>query len=94
MQYRRTRTFRKDYDNLPENIQEIVKKKFRLLQKNPIPPYHPSLRIKPMKGWEGIFEGHITGKYVFTFHKDNVPKTGETVFVFRRIGSHDIYKHP
>lgn len=94
MQYRRTRTFKKDYEKLPEDIKEIVREKFDLLQNNPSPPYHPSLRIKPMRGWDGIFEGHITSRYVFTFHKDTDPKTGETVFVFRKIGGHDVYENP
>ena len=94
MQYRRSRSFRKDYESLPEDIKEVVREKFKLFQEHPTPPYHPSLRIKPMKGWRGLFEGHVSLGYVFTFHSDVDPTSGERIIVFRRIGRHDIYKNP
>ena len=53
------------------------------------PPFHPSLRIRKMEGHPGIWEGHVTLDYVFTFHVENDPATGETVFVFRNIGTYD-----
>jgi hypothetical protein len=79
---------------LPDNIQEVAKEKFELFKENPTYPYHPSLRIKKMKGWSKIWEGHVTEGYVFTFHKDIDPETEETIFVFRKIGTHDIYRNP
>lgn len=94
MRYRRTRTFHKDLQNLPGEIKERAAEKFKLFQENPFPPYHPSLRIKPMKGWDGIFEGHVSRQYVFTFHKETDSETGEIIFVFRRIGGHEIYDSP
>ncbi|MEA3340221.1 MAG: hypothetical protein U9R15_09670 [Chloroflexota bacterium] len=33
-------------------------------------------------------------RYVFTFHIEQDPDTGETVFVFRNIGTHEIYRNP
>jgi len=36
----------------------------------------------------------VTLQYVFTFHVEEDPNTGETIYVFRNIGSHDIYHNP
>lgn len=95
MQYRRTRTFRKDFESLPKRVQEEAKEKFELFKDNPFYPYHPSLRIKPMRGYEEIWEGHVTLQYVFTFHREEVPETGDTRFVFRKIGTEsDVYRNP
>jgi mRNA-degrading endonuclease YafQ of YafQ-DinJ toxin-antitoxin module len=47
-----------------------------------------------MVGHPGIWEGHVTLDYVFTFHVENDPATGETIFVFRNIGTHGIYRRP
>ena len=90
MKYRRLRAFKRDLDELPAEIRELVTSKFRLFQDD---PGHPSLRVKKMKGHEGVWEGHITEGYVFTFHYDT-DESGEQVAVFRRIGSHDIYRKP
>jgi hypothetical protein len=47
-----------------------------------------------MQGHPNIWEGHITRKYVFTFHIEKDPDTGEHVYVFRNIGTHEIYRRP
>jgi len=47
-----------------------------------------------MQGRPDIWEGHVTLQYVFTFHVEEDPNTGETIYVFRNIGSHDIYRNP
>ena len=80
-------------DGLPKEIREIAKEKFRLFKDNPYYPYHPSLRIKPMKGFSGVWEGHVTRGYVFTFHRIE-DESGEIIFEFRKIGKHDIYENP
>ena len=92
MKYRKSPTFNKCLAELPEEIQKIAKEKFKLLKDNPNSPYHPSLRIKPMKGFEGIWEGHISKEYVFTFNI--IKEDKEIVFVFRKIGKHAIYDNP
>ena len=94
MRYRRTSTFKKCFRDLPDDLQEITAQKFKLFKENPTYPYHPSLRIKKMKGYEGVWEGHVADDCVFTFHKETDPRTGETVIVFRKIGKHDIYRNP
>ena len=45
-----------------------------------------------MKGFPGIWEGHITLGYVFTFQR--IEENGEVIFEFRKIGKHDIYNNP
>lgn len=90
MKYRRLNSFKRDFDELPLEIQALVREKFRLFQND---PGHPSLRIKKMKGHESVWEGHITVGYVFTFHYET-DESGEPVVVFRRIGSHAIYRKP
>ncbi len=91
MKYRRTATFHEQLEQLPSEVRELVKEKFLLFRDN---PKHPSLRIKKMQGHDDIWEGHITRDYVFTFHYENDDETGETIVVFRQIGTHSIYKKP
>jgi len=75
--------FKKDFQNLPKEIQKITEKKLNLFVKN---SHHPSLRIKKIKGLQNIWEGSITKSYRFTFliKKD--------ICILRRIGTHDILK--
>lgn len=87
-------TFRRNLGKLPNEVIEIAKEKFGLFKENPYFPHHSSLRIKPMQGYPGIWEGHVTRGYVFTFHREVDNETGEIVFVFRKIGKHDIYDNP
>lgn len=79
-------------DELPENVRAVVKAKFQLLKDNPIFPFHPSLRIKPMQGFQGVWEGHISESIVFTFERSN--ENGDEIITFRKIGKHNIYKKP
>lgn len=94
MRYKRTPTFKRDLEKLPDEIQKATKESFKLFQEQPYYPYHPSLRIKRMQGYPNIWEGHVTRDYVFTFHRENDPETNDIVIVFRRIGKHSIYKKP
>jgi mRNA interferase RelE/StbE len=91
--YRRTESFKSDFKEVTKDneiLEKEVIKAFKLFQEN---PYHPSLRIKRMQGYENIWEGHITQKYVFTFHKEK-SVDGETIYWFRRMGDHTIYDNP
>jgi len=86
MIYRRTERFRKAFLALPPEIQVEVIKTFELFKQN---QNHPSLRIKKIKGREGIWEGRIDQAYRFTFHFEKNVQTGEAVCVFRNIDDHD-----
>lgn len=94
MQFRRSQTFHDCFTRLPDDVKNQAKERFKLFKSNPYYPYHPSLHIKPMRGWKGVWEGHISEGYVFTFHRENDPETGEIIIVFRKIGKHDIYNNP
>lgn len=78
-----TETFKKDFVNLPKEIQKIAEKKIKIFGDN---SHHPSLRIKKMEGVKNIWEGRITDSYRFTFTMDN------DLCILRRIGTHDILK--
>ena len=93
--FRPLKSFWLAYAQLPEEIKEKTREAFRLFQLGAAnPPFHPSLRVRKIEGYENIWEGHITVQYVFTFHVEEYPNTGEKIFVFRKIGTHKIYRNP
>lgn len=80
-QYRFTNTFKKNYNNLPGNIQKAFSRKLELLLQN---RSHPSLRAKRIQGTRDRWEGSVTMKYRFTF------QLAGTTLIFRAIGTQDI----
>jgi mRNA-degrading endonuclease YafQ of YafQ-DinJ toxin-antitoxin module len=50
-------------------------------------------KMEGRPGRNGIWEGHIKQDLCFTFQFDYLPKR-EKVCLFRRIGTHKIYKKP
>ena len=70
---------------LPKEMREAFYEKLELFMEN---PYHPSLRVKQIKGTDAIWEMSITMKYRATFmiHPHEV--------FFRKIGPHDVLKSP
>ncbi|MBA4397556.1 MAG: hypothetical protein C0394_09285 [Syntrophus sp. (in: bacteria)] len=79
--FRFTTRFRKEYRNLPKEIQELFDQKLTLLMND---MKHPSLRIKRIPGTRSRWEGSVTMKYRFTF------EFAEGIAIFRAIGTHDI----
>ncbi len=95
MKFRPTEPFWLAYAQLPQTVKRRARQAFRLFQRGAEhPPFHPSLRVRKMQGHPNIWEGHITSKFVFTFHVEQDPDTREIVFVFRNIGDHEIYRRP
>jgi mRNA-degrading endonuclease RelE of RelBE toxin-antitoxin system len=80
-----TKTFVRDYRNLPQEIQDATDKQLELLLSN---SRHPSLNIKKMNDPRNIWEGRVTHNYRFTFQVE-----GE-LYVLRTIGTHDTLKNP
>jgi len=78
-----SKRFKKEYNNLPKEIQKAFDEKLSLFLKQ---MSHPSLRVKRVQGTKNRWEGSITMKYRFTFEflKDGV--------IFRAIGTHGILK--
>lgn len=76
-----SKRFKKEYNNLPKEIQKAFDEKLSLFLKQ---TSHPSLRVRRIQGTKNRWEGSITMKYRFTFEflKDGV--------LFRAIGTHDI----
>lgn len=85
MEIRLTRSFQKDYRNLPAKLQQLIDKKLIFLLEN---QRHPSLEIKKMVGFEYIWEARINRSYRFTFQIE-----GNT-YLLRRVGQHDILRTP
>ncbi len=87
MIYRWEARFKKAYKTLPKEIQEKADKAFLLFVQN---PRHPSLRVKKMQGYEGIWECRVDRSYRITFEYDKDDESGESICRFRNIGTHDI----
>jgi len=79
---RRTTRFDKDFDGLPERIQEAVLEKLRLFV---VSPRHPSLRLKRVCGSEHYWEMSVTMQYRIA-----LAKVSETEFELLRAGTHKI----
>jgi mRNA-degrading endonuclease RelE of RelBE toxin-antitoxin system len=78
-----SKRFKKEYNNLPKEIQKAFDEKLSLFLKQ---TSHPSLRVKRIQGTKNRWEGSITMKYRFTF------EFIEGGILFRAIGTHDILK--
>ncbi|MBL7065729.1 MAG: hypothetical protein ISS49_16245 [Anaerolineae bacterium] len=95
MKFQPIEPFWKAYAQLSTRVKRKARRAFLLFQEGARkPPFHPSLRIRKMGGYSGIWEGHVTREIVFTFHIEKDSDTGETVYVFRNIGTHAIYREP
>ncbi|MBW2664245.1 MAG: hypothetical protein JRD93_20275 [Deltaproteobacteria bacterium] len=79
--YQFSKRFKKEYNNLPKEIQKAFDQKLQLFL---IYISHPSLRIKRIQGTKNRWEGSVTMKYRFTF------EFSENTLIFRAIGTHDI----
>lgn len=82
---RRLDSFKKDFGNLPPEIQKRVDKQLIFLVQN---PHHPSLHTKKMNDPREIWEARVTESYRFTFQIE------KDIYILRRVGTHDILKNP
>ena len=85
MHFEATRRFMKDYEALPLDIKEQVKKTLLLLEQHPT---HPSLHHRKMGGHLNIYEVRVTLQYRITYHRFR------DIGYLRRVGSHDVLRHP
>jgi addiction module RelE/StbE family toxin len=83
----RTNPFKRDFQKLPDHIKKRIAKTLKLLIEN---PYHPSLRVKKIKGeiikgFDDVFEARISKDYrlFFLIELD--------CYVLLRCGSHEAY---
>lgn len=75
---------------LPSAIQSLVWKKLDLFLHNAA---HPSLRVKKMRGHPRIWELSVSANYRITFEWSQ-SAVGDRVAILRRVGTHDLLKHP
>lgn len=76
-----TERFEKDFRALSPDVRKATAQKLRLLE-NDI--RHPSLRVKKVQKFEGVFEGSVNKNFRFLFL---IASNGYTLL---RIGKHDI----
>lgn len=76
----RSEVFKKDFKNLPKNIQQRFERKIKIFTSN---PRHPSFRTKKMGSLEKVWEASIDMNYRFTF------EIYPDYYLLRRIGPHD-----
>lgn len=81
MELIQTTRFERDYKKLPPSIQKRTDEKLKLLVQN---LFHPSLRVRRVQKYKGVFEGSITKDYRFLFQ---ITTEG---YILLRIGKHDI----
>jgi len=81
MQLIQTTHLERDYQKLPASIQKRTDEKLKLLVQN---VSHPSLRVKRVQKYKGVFEGSITRDYRFFFQ---ITTEG---YILLRAGKHDI----
>lgn len=85
MKVQTTRPFDRDYARLPDEVKERVDKQLAFLINN---PRHPSLRLKKIRGAEGMWEARVTLGY-----RKTLQMAGDTL-ILRRIGAHDVLREP
>ena len=80
MRIARTERFQAAYGELTPSNQQQARKAIRLLREN---RRHPGLRVKKIKGTEGIWEARVSRSIRMTFevHGD--------LIILRNIGEHD-----
>ncbi|MFB6356399.1 MAG: hypothetical protein ABEJ65_07780 [bacterium] len=80
-----TRSFREDYQSLPDEIQNKVDKQLKFLLED---MNYPSLETKKMEGHPDIWEARVSQSHRFTFQIE------DDLYLLRRVGTHDILKNP
>jgi mRNA-degrading endonuclease RelE of RelBE toxin-antitoxin system len=83
MRLRPTAQFTKDYERLPQRLQDRVDKALGLLLEN---PHHPPLQIKKITGREHRWEGRVTLQYRFVFSIEG------DAHLLLRVGTHDLLR--
>lgn len=97
-----TDTFRKDHADLdPADLDPADKKRFRSAIGNFIEDlaaddrgFRPGLRVKGIQAAAGIFEMTWARDGRATFEYGDQQRPGESHVIWRRVGTHDIFRRP
>lgn len=81
----RTKTFKRYYKKLPDQIKDKLD---RQLIRVAVDFQHPSLHTKKIKGKDNIWEARVDIHYRFTF------RVIDDVIRLRKVGPHDILQNP
>ena len=85
MQLLRAERVKKDFKQLPTEIQRRVAKALELFLAN---SRHPSLHVKKMEGAPDIWARHVTDHYRMTF------QFVQEGVLLRRVGTHNVLRQP
>ncbi|MGI8553697.1 MAG: hypothetical protein ACR2PL_23350 [Dehalococcoidia bacterium] len=93
--YQRLPRFRRDFSNLSPGQQRLALAMLRILldglQQG---RFDPRLRVKRVQGHEGIWEISWAPDGRVTFAYGPEVRLGEPHIIWRRIGTHDIFREP
>ena len=81
MKLLRTKRFLREYHRLPQQLRDRTDEKLRFLVRDIA---HPSLRVKPVRGRPGLYEGSINMQYRFLF------AIAADTYTLLHIGKHEI----
>lgn len=80
----RSERFKRAFQSLPKEVQKKTVRALRLMSEN---VFYPSLVVKRVQGYTGVWEARIDIKYRLTFQYEQ--KEGETICIFRNVDNHD-----
>ncbi|HEY8687255.1 MAG TPA: hypothetical protein VIO57_16760 [Chloroflexota bacterium] len=89
-------SFWRDFDRLTQADQDaFIEAKSKFAEDADSGDFRASLRVKPMHGWAGIWEMSWEGNDGrATFEYGSERKPGKRHVIWRRIGTHDIFRNP
>ena len=80
----RSERFKRAFQSLPKEAQKKAVRTLRLMAKD---MFYPSLVVKKVQGYPGVWEARVDIKYRLTFQVEQ--KDGETFCTLRNIDNHD-----
>ena len=80
----RAERFKRAFQSLPKEVQKKVVRALRLMAED---MFYPSLVVKKVQGYTGVWEARVDIKYRLTFQVEQ--KDGETFCTLRNIDNHD-----
>jgi mRNA-degrading endonuclease YafQ of YafQ-DinJ toxin-antitoxin module len=90
-------SFRRDWQSLTPQQQRqflVALRQFIADLRDSEPSFHPRLRVKRMQGHRGIWEMAWAPDGRATFEYGDEIRPGETHIIWRRVGTHSIFKRP
>jgi mRNA-degrading endonuclease RelE of RelBE toxin-antitoxin system len=86
----RSERFKRAFRSLPKEVQKKAGRTLRLMAED---LSYPSLVVKKVQGYTGVWEARVDVKYRLTFQVEQ--KDGETICTLRNVDNHDEYlKNP